>query len=298
MVDGVDWTAVAERQAGMITRRQLTAVGLRSSTVDDWLRTGRLVRLSTAGVYRVAGTADTPHRAAWFAALSSRAPVSYLTAGQWWELPVPDDGLVHITRLERRRLDWPTGVRVHRVAVRRADLIRHRGLWVTTRTVTLLDCLGWVSFVDARQLADRAISQKWLTVADIVDRLESQPGRWGNRQLRRLAGAIGVGAAESERRLHRLLRRAGITGWTPNLPVTIGTRSYEIDVAFPEARIAIEVDGFRYHSEGDRFQQDRTKQNALTAAGWRILRFTWADLAERPGYVIDQIRRLLLAQSA
>jgi very-short-patch-repair endonuclease len=294
----VEWTTVAERQAGLISRRQLDALGVRPSTADYWLRTGRLVRLSTSGVYRVGGAADTPHAAAWFAALSSRAPVSYLTAGLWWEMPVPDDGLVHITRLERRRLDWPVGVRVHRVAVGSGDTVLHRGLWVTTRTVTLLDCLGWLRFSEARQLADRALTQGWLTVGDLVDRVELQPGRWGNRQLRRLATVVGVGAAESERRLHRLLRGAGISGWVPSLRIVIGAAAYEIDVAVPEARLAIEVDGFRYHSAHDRFQRDRTKQNALVAAGWRVLRFTWADLSERPGYVIDQIRRMLLPDSA
>ena len=211
---------------------------------------------------------------------------------------MPDDGLVHITRPQRRRLDWPAGVRVHRVALRSDDVVLHRGLWVTNRTVTLLDCLGWLSFTEARQLADRALTQKWLTMAHLVDRLELQPGRWGNRQLRRLAGAIGVGAAESERRLHRLLRSAGITGWIPNLRIALNGASYEIDVAFPKARLAIEVDGFRYHSGDERFQRDRTKQNALTSTGWRVLRFTWADLSDRPGYVIEQIRHMLLLETA
>ena len=75
-------------------------------------------------------------------------------------------------------------------------------------------------------------------------------------------------------------------------------RSYEIDVAFPKARLAIEVDGFRYHSGDERFQRDRTKQNALTSTGWRVLRFTWADLSDRPGYVIEQIRHMLLLETA
>jgi very-short-patch-repair endonuclease len=50
-----------------------------------------------------------------------------------------------------------------------------------------------------------------------------------------------------------------------------------------------------YHSGDDRFQRDRTKQNALIAAGWRVLRFTWIDISDRPAYVLAQVGHLLAA---
>jgi len=168
---------------------------------------------------------------------------------------------------------------------------------VTTRVETILDCMGYLPIGPARTLADRALQQRWLAVEDAARRLETQPGRWGNRQIRRLLTQIGDGAAaESERRLHRILRQAGITGWVPNLAVTaINGQRFEIDVAFPAAMLAIEVDGYAYHSDDARFQGDRTRQNALIASGWRVLRFTWADLERRPRVVIRQIQTLLAA---
>lgn len=60
-------------------------------------------------------------------------------------------------------------------------------------------------------------------------------------------------------------------------------------------RLVIEVDGYAYHSGDDRFQRDRTKQNALLAAGWRVLRFTWADLVDRPDTVLARITEILAA---
>ncbi len=65
-----------------------------------------------------------------------------------------------------------------------------------------------------------------------------------------------------------------------------------VDVALIASRIAIEVDGMAYHVDVDRFRRDRSRQNDLVALGWTVLRFTWADLTERPGYVIAMIRRL------
>lgn len=292
----MQWVRIAEGQAGLISRGQLLAAGVASSTVDDWLRAGRLVHTASAGVYRVGGAPDVASARAWFAALSSASPVSFVSGAQWWDMPVDDDGWVHITRFDRRRLDWPAGVRVHRVALRPEAVVLHHGLRVTTRAETTLDCLGWLSPGRARALADRAVQQRWITVADVRRRLEDERGRWGNRQIRLLEPILFDGAdAESERRLQSMLRRAHVTGWVAHLPFVAGGHRFEIDLAFPAWRIAIEVDGYAYHHADDRFQRDRTKQNALIAAGWRVLRFTWADIDERPGYVLAQVVQLLAA---
>ncbi|SHF63593.1 Very-short-patch-repair endonuclease [Jatrophihabitans endophyticus] len=292
----MSWTSVARRQGGLVARGQLLAADVPARTVDLWLSVGRLEATRTQGVYRVGGSADTELGAAWFAALSTRSPVTYLSGADWWGMPVPLDGLVHITRFDRRRLDWPAGVRVHRVALDRSDVVQHRGLWVTTRAVTALDCVGWLPPGPALSFADRAVQQGWLTRADIARRLDEAPGRWGNRQLRRIGAVLERGAeAESERRLQRLLRRAALPGWVAQHPVVTPAGRFRVDVAFPHLRLAVEVDGYAYHSGDDRFQRDRTKQNALLAAGWRVLRFTWADIVDRPDYVIAQISSLLAA---
>jgi very-short-patch-repair endonuclease len=289
------WTDTARMQAGLISRRQLLANGLTAGRIQRLLATDRL-ELLAPGIYRVSGTPVIGESAAWLAVLRTRSPFSYVSAAAWWGMPVASDGWLHITRLDRRRLDWPPGVRVHRVGLAREQVTVRNGLSVTTRVETVLDCMGWLRLGAARALADRAVQQGWISADDVSQRLQTQPGRWGNRQLRRLVPALGDGAAaESERRLHQLLRSHGVRGWVPNLAVKIGGYSFEVDVALPERKIAIEIDGYAYHSSDDRFQRDRTKQNALLQAGWRVLRFTWADLDERPSYVLAQITALLAA---
>jgi very-short-patch-repair endonuclease len=83
-----------------------------------------------------------------------------------------------------------------------------------------------------------------------------------------------------------LLRGARITGWQRGLPFGPWT----IDVAFPDAKVAVEVDGWAWHVDVDRFRSDRRKGNALANAGWTVLRFTWHDLTARPEYVVAAIR--------
>lgn len=290
------WTDVARRQAGVISRAQLLALGLTRGQIDRLCRTGRFETVGVAGVYRVAGAPDVEQAAAWVAVLATGAPLSFASAARVWGLIVPDDGLIHITRRERRRIDWPSGVRVHRVRLVDDAVTQRVGLPVTTLEETVLDCAATLPRLHARVLVDRCVQQRLLDRAAVERRLRDQPGRWGNRQLRALLDTFGDGAAaESERRLHDLLRSRGISGWVPNYSVRISGRRLVLDVAFPTARLAIEVDGYAYHSAADRFQADRTKQNLLMAAGWRVLRFTWADLEGRPAYVIAQITALLAA---
>jgi very-short-patch-repair endonuclease len=143
-------------------------------------------------------------------------------------------------------------------------------------------------------LADRAIQRAWLTADAVNARLNEYPWRRGNTQLRRIAARLGDGAASmSERRLHRILRSVGIRGWKANYRVWMdGALIAVLDVAIPHLMIAIEVDGMAYHVDVERFQRDRTRQNALVDLGWTVLRFTWADLTDRPGYVARMVRQL------
>ena len=91
-----------------------------------------------------------------------------------------------------------------------------------------------------------------------------------------------------------LLVTEGVTGWVSGYPLLVGGEVVAIlDIAFPEALLAIEIDGWAWHSDPDRFQRDRQRQNALVAAGWTVLRFTWADLIERPEQVVATVVRTL-----
>jgi very-short-patch-repair endonuclease len=114
------------------------------------------------------------------------------------------------------------------------------------------------------------------------------------RQGASAAGRLITAAADradsaAERLLVRLLREAGIGGWVLGHPFG----PYRIDLAFPSASVAVEVDGWAWHVDAERFRNDRRKGNALTRGGWDLLRFTWHDLDGRPAESIREIRDTL-----
>ncbi len=65
-----------------------------------------------------------------------------------------------------------------------------------------------------------------------------------------------------------------------------------VDFAYPELRIAIELDGFRYHDQSV-FELDRAKRLDLTTAGWQVLEITWKMLVSDAASVFRRLDRLI-----
>lgn len=82
-------------------------------------------------------------------------------------------------------------------------------------------------------------------------------------------------------------------------PDVVPGRKFRIDIALPEIRLAIEVDGWEWHGKhkGD-FERDRERQNLLTIHGWRILRFTAGNIRKDITSVLDAIAQACAAAPA
>lgn len=77
--------------------------------------------------------------------------------------------------------------------------------------------------------------------------------------------------------------------WRPRAQHPVG--AYRVDIAIPEAKLAIESDGHRFHSTNEQLEADATRQNALVAEGWTPLRFSAAQAFLRPADVAEQIAK-------
>ena len=56
----------------------------------------------------------------------------------------------------------------------------------------------------------------------------------------------------------------------------------------------METDGWRYHRTRAAFEADRARDQALTAAGHVVLRFTHRQIAEAPADVVAKVSALLI----
>ncbi|MBE1549924.1 very-short-patch-repair endonuclease [Mycobacterium sp. OAS707] len=136
------------------------------------------------------------------------------------------------------------------------------------------------------KLMDSAL-QRHVELAQLWNAHLRNKGRHGSPAARQLLHAASDGArSEAERLLIKLLRDNNITGWKANYPLA----GFKIDVAFPSQKVAVETDGWAFHSSQEDFQTDRERQNKIALLGWKVLRFTWLDLTEYPQRVLAEIR--------
>lgn len=286
------WQDTARRQHGAITRQQLDALGLTDAQIVSLRRRGDLIPdPRQRGLWRAASAPTTTLTEAWSAVLATNAVLSHESAASVHGIENVRDDRLHVTVPDRTHIRLPPGVRVHRVPLPPSDIVDHRGLAVTSIHRTVIECLRTGTMRRGRLLLDRSIQRGWLSLEHLDGELADFPGRWGSAKLKLLRNECAMGDAESERRLHRLLRSAGITGWAANASVDLGFARLAFDVVFSKLRLILEVDGWGSHSDVERFQTDRTRQNAAVECGWRVLRFTWFDIVERPYYVLQRVRR-------
>ena len=282
------------RQAGVISLSQAREVGMTYRQVEHKVKTAEWLAVRH-GVYRLHAAAPLPETALW-AALLWAGPLALVTeqgAAWWWGL-------------EREAPAWWTfagvpsgragaGVRLTRAFVDPRDRQRHRGIPVVSRPWAVLTTAARWEHDPGRGIAlvDHAKQTRAVRQEDLQRSFGRHPGCWGSATIRTLLLRTGDRAqSELERLAVSQLRRAGVTGFKPDLTVRPRDgQAVEIDIAFPDRRIAIELDGYAFHSGADAFRKDVRRGNKLMADGWTVCRFTWDDLVSEE--FIDVVRELL-----
>lgn len=111
-------------------------------------------------------------------------------------------------------------------------------------------------------------------------------------RLRQLSLLAAPAESPMETRLRWLLFQAGLPRPEVQANLRDGSARFvgRADLYFPAARLVLEFDGGNHR---DRLVEDDRRQNALVNAGYRLLRFTAADIHGRPDVVVAQVREAL-----
>jgi very-short-patch-repair endonuclease len=270
---------VGVSQHGVISRRQLLDGGIATHTIDRMVSGGRIVVLHR-GVYQIGPL--PAGRAAEIAAMlacGAESRVSHLSAAMIHGVhgASVSHRPIEVTMPRRKRLRIE-GVRIHRVRDLRADEVTTLdGIPVTTVARTLLDIAEVLTSREVEQALARALRQRLVTRDAVREMVERHPTHRGAPLLRRLLEAEGDPSftrSEAEEKLLELIRSARLPA--PQLNVIV--LGHEVDFVWRSERLVAEVDGYAFHASQRCFAADRKRDAELTAAGYRVLRFTWADL--------------------
>jgi very-short-patch-repair endonuclease len=278
-------------QDGVLTLANAQRAGLSQAAVARRVRSGRWRRF-VPGVYFVDDRPFTDAARVRVAVWSygTQAAASGMAAAWWHGLTRFAPDVIEVTVPRNSHGRCRGGSRVRRRDLKPADIVEIRGLRVTELALTVVEASVRprrnVTLMDAA--LQRRVDLNSLWRAHLRNK-----GRYGSPAARLLLQAAADGArSHAERLLVQLLKGANITGWKTNYPVA----GYLVDVGFPTQKVALEVDGFAFHSTSEEFHHDRKRQNAIALAGWQVLRFTWLDLTEYPDRVIAVIRSAISAR--
>jgi very-short-patch-repair endonuclease len=287
--------ALASTQYGLASLRQLLECGLSRDQLDALTEAKRLSRIDR-GVYRFAGAPEHVNLPLMRLSLRTDGTASHRSAAallgliDW--LPEPE-----ITVAPMARYRGPGRIHRHQ-DLERKDIELVHGISCTNAIRVLID-IGAVRRDLVEPLFHSVLHRRLAEYDDIVARFYqvARKGRNGVGPLRAVLAeydpAMAPGESTLEVRLLEIIRQHGIKPPVRQHRVTVGGRHYRIDLAYPDEKLAIEGDGFGVHSERDRFETDRERQNALVLLEWRPLHFTWRQIRQRSDYVADTIRTAL-----
>jgi len=256
----------------------------------SWLRLG-------GGFYALRAIADDPDVV--LAAVSRRLPMtavfSGLTAGWLHGLDLPPCGPVEVTLPSGSQTSRLAGVTVRRSHISPSETVTRRGHPTTSVVRTLADLGRRLPIVDAVAALDMALHKHLLKSDDLRSWISAHPRYPGLGRLRRRI-ELAEPATESvmETRLRLLLVFARLPRPLAHVSLfdEVGQFVARPDFYYPLHRLALEYDG-GHHREN--LTGDNRRQNRLVDAGYRLLRFTAADVLSAPDSVVTLVRRALSA---
>ncbi len=166
---------------------------------------------------------------------------------------------------------------------------------------TVLD-LGAV--VDERRLdqaIDSLVREKRIDLKTLarVQKMHSRRGRDGCGKLRealeRRMGEGGTPRSQWSRDAADLLVMHQLPKPEFEYPVLSASGGFlgEVDLAYPEFKLAIELDSVRWHLSRIDFEEDAVRRNRMTVIGWQVLNFTYSEFRDRPSRMVQTVRDAL-----
>ena len=263
---------LAEGQYGVFALVDAAPLGLTKQKASNRVAGKRLWRLHT-GVYSIVPPHLLRREGRWLAAVLAGGPgavLSHTHAAALWEIRHGPTGPIHVTVPTTAGRKRRSGITVHRSStLLTSQTTVRRGIPVTQPARTLADLRPMLATDDWERTRSRALDRH----LDL--------------------GSLGDGAvpsfSELEHHLRALCRRHG-------LPKPFGQQivgPYTVDFLWPDARLVVEVDDFRTHGRREMFESDRARDAWLQLRGYRVLRFTWRMLHDRPEHVVRTLRAAL-----
>lgn len=285
--------ALGARQHRVAGDDQLVARGLSPDAIRYRITVGRMQRIHP-GVVAI-GPGPLDQRGRWWAALLACRPgpaLSHLSSAAERGL-AREVGGVHIT-VPRRTTKRLRGVTIHSSRhLHPLDLDRSEDrLPITALHRTLLDLAEMLPFDRFESIVEEADRREWLDFAAIAACMERNPGRRGQKPLRRLLAdylPVDGGREGIERRFQVFLDESGFPPAQKNVLVD----GLIVDCYWPDQDFVVELDSRGFHRRRGQMERDRARDGVMVRGRHRYLRVTDRRLSRERGELIADLAAVL-----
>jgi very-short-patch-repair endonuclease len=285
---------LAGRQHGVVSRRQLLALGFNAREIEHRVARGRL-HLVMRGVYAVGWPRLTPKRR-WMAAVlacGEGALLSHGSAAALWGIGKERRGVIDISVMRRAELKR-RGLRVRgRPSLRAERIASCDAIPVTTPVQTLVDLSTELPPSGVERAVNEADKRDLIDPETLRAELDGFLGEPGAKALRSLLDKRTFRLSDSD--LEALFRPiATAAGLPPPLTKQI-VNGFEVDFFWPDLGLVVETDGLRYHRTPSTQARDARRDRAHALAGMTPLRFTHYEIKYETSRVRSELRRIATA---
>ena len=193
-----------------------------------------------------------------------------------------------MTTLADRRI---AGLAVQRTRhLDKRDTTRYRRIPVTTVARTLVDLAAELPLDPLTRVCHEAQVRHRIARAMVYASLTRRTKAPGGSKLREIfEGQVTVTLSKLERDFLRLLRSEGLPAPQTNRRAD---RGY-VDCRWPDRRLTVELDSYRYHHTRHAWEQDRRREREVRAGGNEFRRYTYGDVTGDQTLMLAELRGLL-----
>lgn len=299
-------TTIARRNHGVLTRADATGAGVSGQQLRRAVERGELDRLHP-GVFRIAGAPWTLHQGLLLAVLAGGPGTlaSHRSAAYLWGLDGSRPGQPEIVTPRHLRSRSATARCHESTDLHLAQATERDRVPCTGIARTLVDLGAVVPVERVQQSVDDAVRRRLCSWEDLLHALamHSRRGRRGVGALRAVLDAT-CGEPVPDSRFNRLVERlildSSLRPPTVEFEVRDGAGRFiaRVDLAYPALKVALELDGRRFHLSSEAFERDRQRQNSLELQGWLVLRYTWLQYRTEPWRIVADIGAAISGRGA
>lgn len=285
---------IATAQGGLVRRDQLVALGATHKVVGRLRRSG-VLRQVTADVFVLAGVAISPERreqvALWEA--GDHAALSHASAAARWAFPRVGAGAVEVVIPHGVPRPRSTIGRVHVTrCLKPEDVVALHGVRVTSPSRTVIDLACRLGPRHLEECLQDLRRRHLIDLDEMHEKLAMNPRRRvsGVARVERIVAHLGArpaGDSWLEDRFVEVLAEGGRRLPETQVWIVVDGHRYRVDGLWMPERLVVELDGHEFHSAKAHRRADAERAARITGAGYGLVVFTYDDVVDRPGYVLE-----------